>query len=58
MKNDESKVIDFPVATEVPPTPQDEKIVMFQIVSPNQCIFLCLSNSDTDNKLEIGMIRR
>lgn len=53
-------VIQFPEQQqEQPAIPvQDEKIVLFQLVSPNSCIFVCLSVDDTNNKLDVGIIRR
>lgn len=58
MKND-GKVVEFPTEAQQPAIPtQDEKIVIFQLVSPNSCVFLCLSVEEQNNRLDIGMIRR
>jgi hypothetical protein len=37
---------------------QDEKIVLFQLVSPSNCIFVCLSVDENNNKLDVGILRR
>lgn len=61
MKNEKSidNVIQLPVQGEQPEVPtSDEKIVLFQLVSPNSCLFLCLSVDESNNKLDIGIIRR
>lgn len=54
MKHD-GKVIELPTQ---PAPMQEVKIVLFQIVTTNSCTFLCLSEKEDNNKLEIGIIRR
>jgi len=49
-------VIQLPVQPSIPV--QDEKIVIFQLVSPNSCLFLCLSADETNNRLDVGIITR
>lgn len=39
---------------------QDEKIVLFQLVAPDSCLFICLSAEDGENKnkLDVGFIKK
>lgn len=54
-------VIEFPkVENPLPtPTPDNEpRIIIFQVVSPSQCVFACLKEDENDGKLELGIIKR
>jgi hypothetical protein len=52
------KVLDNVVELQKKEEQQDEKIILFQLVSPNSCIFVCLSSDEDNNKLDVGIIRR
>ena len=63
---DETRVVDTTNAVdvevtpvEVPtPPPQEEKIIVMQLITPSTCSFICLSAEEGNEKFEFGIMRR
>jgi len=61
---EESKAVDTTNAVDVEaapvgiPAPQEEKIIVMQLITPSTCSFICLSVEEENNKFEIGIMKK
>jgi len=61
---EESKSVDTTNAVDVEaapvgiPAPQEEKIIVMQLITPSTCSFICLSAEEGNEKFEIGIMKK